>query len=491
MQPEDMELVRQFARSDSQPAFAELVRRHVNLVYSVALRQLGNPHDAEEVAQVVFAILARKAPHLPAGTVLSGWLYQAARLTSANFRRAVSRRRHRDQEAYMQFAENSDPDVSWQRLGPLLEEAMAQLGEKERNAILLRFFENRTVPEVADALGVQEAAAQKRVSRGTEKLRAFFVRRGIQVSAVALLASLGAHAVQAAPADLGPRVAATALTGAATGTSTATLIKTTLKLMAWTKTKIAAVTVVTILLTTGTATLVVHQVNAETQNTDALWEFPDIGSDTVAKLPPTVKILPAKFESGDLAQGNGPDSDKFVGIGQPVVSIVWAAYDWPQARTVFAGPEPTDRYDFITTLANGSREALRQELKSKLGLVGRTETRDMDVLLLKVKNPNAPGLLPPRPDKYCYMGGKHNRIEIKWANERLSKMVSFLESASKMPIIDAIGITNYYSVDLKWVEPEDTDPQHQALRKAMLDQLGLELVPGHQPVDMLIVENVR
>src|ERR1035438_8250518 len=133
MQADDMDLVRQFARNNSDEAFAVLVRRHVNLVYSVALRQLGNPHDAEEVTQAVFIILARKAASLREGTILSGWLYQTARLTSANFQRTALRRLHREQEAFMQFTENSDPDISWQRLSPLLEEAMARLGQKERD----------------------------------------------------------------------------------------------------------------------------------------------------------------------------------------------------------------------------------------------------------------------------------------------------------------------------------------------------------------------
>ena len=160
-----MDWLRQFARSGSDEAFAALVRRHVNLVYSVALRRLGNPHEAEEVTQAVFIILARKAAELREGTILSGWLYQTARLTSANFQRAASRRRHREQEAFMQFTEDSDAEASWERLSPLLEEAMARLGQKERDAVVLRFFENRTVREVANALGLREAAAQKRVNR--------------------------------------------------------------------------------------------------------------------------------------------------------------------------------------------------------------------------------------------------------------------------------------------------------------------------------------
>ena len=284
--------------------------------------------------------------------------------------------------------------------------------------MVLRFFENRTVREVAHALGLGEAAAQKRVNRATDKLRAFFIRRGVQVSTVALLASIGTHAVQAAPAELVAKLAAAeALKGAAASSSTLTLIKTTLKLMAWTKAKITTVAVVGILLAAGTTTIAVRQIT--TRKAGEPWRVANISSDTVAKLPPEVKILPTKFrQPGNLA-GVAPGVAKFVGIGQPVVNIVWAAYDWPQARTIFATPEPTDRYDFIATLAQGSREALQQELKNKLGLVGHHENRDMDVLLLKVRNANAPGLRSPTQGGYCYLNQNNHNVEIRWANDNL------------------------------------------------------------------------
>jgi uncharacterized protein (TIGR03435 family) len=217
----------------------------------------------------------------------------------------------------------------------------------------------------------------------------------------------------------------------------------------------------------------------------------NISSDTVARLPPEVKILPTKFrQPGNLA-GVGPGVAKFVGIGQPVVNIVWAAYDWPQARTIFAAPEPTGRYDFITTLAQGPREALQQELKNKLGLVGHHETRDMDVLLLKVRNANAPGLHPPAQGGYCYLNEDNRNVEIKWADETISKLGEFLESAAKMPILDQTGLTGHYSVDIKWAEPDGVDSQHTALQQVLLDQLGLELVPDREPVDMLVVEKAN
>jgi RNA polymerase sigma factor (sigma-70 family) len=275
MHVDDMELVREFAANNSDDAFAGLVRRHVNLVYSVALRRLGSAQEAEEVTQVVFIILARKAASLRSGTVLSGWLYQTAQLTAANSQRAALRRQRREQEAFMELAEPSGPDPSWRRLGPLLEEAMSRLREKERDAVVLRFFENRSFAEVAAALGVQEAAAQKRVNRATEKLRQFFVRRGIQVSAVALLASIGAHAVQAAPSGLASAIAVAAPKATVAGGSTLTLIKTTLKIMAWTKAKTAIVTAATLVVAgvLTTAVVVQHRHGTDTPVPRTSWVF--------------------------------------------------------------------------------------------------------------------------------------------------------------------------------------------------------------------------
>ena len=159
----------------------------------------------------------------------------------------------------MQFSEQSQPGVHWHRLAPLLEEAMARLGPKERDAVVMRYFENSTVREVAAALGLHEDAAQKRVNRGTEKLREYFVRRGVQVSTTALLASIGTYAVQAAPAHLANTISAVTLVkGAAASPSTLTLAKGALKIMAWTKTKTTIVGLALALSGMGTTTLVVE-----------------------------------------------------------------------------------------------------------------------------------------------------------------------------------------------------------------------------------------
>src|SRR6266566_7911066 len=154
MMSEDMALVQEYAESNSEQAFATLVSRHVNLVYSVALRQARNPHLAEEITQCVFIVLARKAKSLSPKTILPGWLCRTARYISADTLKIQRRRQFREQESHMQSILNeSDSDV-WEQIAPLLDEALNCLGEKEHNAVVLRFFEGKDLKQVGASLGM-------------------------------------------------------------------------------------------------------------------------------------------------------------------------------------------------------------------------------------------------------------------------------------------------------------------------------------------------
>jgi RNA polymerase sigma factor (sigma-70 family) len=259
----DIELLAEYQASDSEAAFRGLVERHVNLVYAVALRSTGNAHQAKEITQAVFLVLAKKAHGLSRRTVLSGWLYQTARLTAANFLRTERRRAQREQEAYLQSLMNEpQTDEAWQQIAPLLDEAMGRLGEKDRNAVVLRFFDGRSLGEVGAALGTNADAAKMRVNRALEKLRKFFMKRNVTLTTALIAGAVSANSVQAAPIGLALNVAAAAKTSAVAA-STLAVAKGALKIMAWTKAKTATVAAATVLLTIGTTTVVVQKTFGE------------------------------------------------------------------------------------------------------------------------------------------------------------------------------------------------------------------------------------
>jgi RNA polymerase sigma factor (sigma-70 family) len=210
MAESDLELLEQYARHNSEEAFAMLVSRRLGMVYSAALRQVNSPQLAEEVAQSVFADLARKALKLKPGTLLTAWLYQVTRRTAIDVVRKESSRQARERMA-AEMTDMKADSAEWGQLRPLLDEAMEALEEADRNALLLRYFENRSLREVGQTLGTTEDTAQKRVSRAVERLRGLLAKRGLAIGAGSLVAVLSANALQAAPAGLQLTISAAAV----------------------------------------------------------------------------------------------------------------------------------------------------------------------------------------------------------------------------------------------------------------------------------------
>jgi RNA polymerase sigma factor (sigma-70 family) len=246
----DSELLRRYTETGCEDSFAELVRRHVGLVYWAAARQCnGDTSLAQDIAQSVFTDLARKAAALSRRRVLTGWLYTSAHFAAAKAVRTERRRHTHEKEAHAMdgLHRSSSADLDWERIRPAVDTAMHQLKASDRDLILMRYFENRPWAEVGENLGLSDDATRKRVARALDRLRAFLAKRGITNTA-SLAAVLSANAVQIVPAGLAGTLTVAALASAASGSGSALAL---LGLIASAKVKVA---IAGALLFTGVAT---------------------------------------------------------------------------------------------------------------------------------------------------------------------------------------------------------------------------------------------
>jgi uncharacterized protein (TIGR03435 family) len=237
------------------------------------------------------------------------------------------------------------------------------------------------------------------------------------------------------------------------------------------------------LLAAGTTTVTVEKI--EQRKADESWRVRPFDSRMLDRMSPQVKILPAKLPRGG-GWGNGMHG-KMMGTGVGVETIVQTAYGfWYSARTIVSTELPKDKYyDFVASLPSGNAEALQQDIKKQFGVVARRETIETNVLLLTVKYPNAQGLRPSttRSEMIRMQPGRFSSV-----NTPISDVVANLEGLLQIPVIDQTGIASRFDIDLKW---NKNDPQHNSLKQALTDQLGLELVPSREPVEMLVIEKAQ
>ena len=255
---DDAELLSRYAAEQSEAAFAELTRRHVDLVHSTALRLMnGDLHAAQDVTQQVFTEVARQAKRLARHPALVGWLYTTTRLMALRMNRTEQRRQAREQEANMmnQLLHDDTLPVDWNRFRPVIEDAMHELDDRDRHAVLLRYFQNKTLNEVGAELNLTENAARMRVDRALDKLRGKLARHGITTTAAALAAVVAANAVQAAPAGLAATISAAAFAGSAVQASTLIVATKTIAMTTLQKTIVAAALAAAV----GTGIYAVHQ----------------------------------------------------------------------------------------------------------------------------------------------------------------------------------------------------------------------------------------
>jgi uncharacterized protein (TIGR03435 family) len=394
----------------------------------------------------------------------------------------------------MQTILNESGGEVWPKIAPLLDDAVAALREKERQVIVLRFYEGRSLREVGLALGASEDAAKKRVGRALEKLRQSFAKRGVDSTTAAIAETISAHSVQIAPLALAKTISAVAVAkGATASASTLTLIKGALKIMAWTKAKTAVTVGVAAIVAVGTTTAVVKTVeyhkNANLENYFVHFETMDLD-----KAPPVLILRPSRYaRQVDCIITTKPDLHDYGKVmrrGCGFAAILSSAYDFGTERIVLPADVPRGRFDLLLTLPSQPAEALRAAIKKQFGFVGYPETRDTDVLVMKISNPAATGIKVNTQHKDFTINWRKGELAI--VNFKMSDIAYCLGTGTfNLPVIDETGLTDSYDFVLHWNGNLNLNDQNKDIERALKEQIGLELVHTNMPIEMLVVEKAK
>lgn len=320
----DAQLLRDFASTGSEEAFAELVRRYVDLVYSAALRMVCDSHLAQDVTQGTFLALSRNASELVECSFLSGWLHRTAQNIAAQTVRTEVRRRVREEKAsIMNEVLAGESEADWGEVSQHLDAALGELSEVDRGVILQRYFERRSAQEISVTLGVSEDAAQRRVARAVQRLRDFFAKRGVTVGTGGIIALVSAHAVEAAPLGMAASVTAAIAMAGTTGATSA---------VTGTAFKFMATTLLKPILMTGAAIAVSVALVVQHQRMEALGKE-KLGLQTqLAQNEATVAELVEKAKKGSGQVGSDPRLAELVQLRNEVSRLHALEAEWSKER---------------------------------------------------------------------------------------------------------------------------------------------------------------
>jgi RNA polymerase sigma factor (sigma-70 family) len=561
----DIDLLRQFTRDHSQDAFTQLVQRHLNLVYAAALRQVRSPHLAQEVAQSVFVDLARNATKVirggeasspggdsgaPTQKCMTPWLYAVTRRSAIDVVRKESRRQAREQIAVQMNNLNASPDVEWTHLAPLLDEAMCELDETDRTAVLLRFFEDQSLRDVGEALGLGEDAAQKRVSRALEQLRACLAKHGITAGATGLGVVIVANAVQAAPVGL-----VAAISAAVSGTSGAALFMTAIQKIAVTAAVAVSVGVaiyqakeaararaelralheqqaplagqiqqlqkerdtasnrlaglkedlaqanqnqLELLKLRGEVSRLKRLPPEQTSVADDNWRNANLRTNyTLAKkilreTMPQVRIVDSKHDhfAGEFSVGDSTQYDK-AGNFLSRTTNAWQSIGLGVDANVLvlSAYESIQAHSiFPADLPAGRYDYIANLPQGAQGRLQEEIRNRLGLTATKVEvNTNVYALVFHDPDSAVYQETN------MFAGVKVEYWSHLLEGLYHAPVVNLSGLTNYYVFDCNFHRPrKQTDDEFKQIVLARIrGQLGLELIATNYPIEMLVVEDVK
>ncbi len=342
----DHELLREYAETGDEAAFAEVVQRYLRLVYSTAFRLLaGDAHLAEDVAQGVFTDLARKARVLSGHETLAGWLHTSTRYLSHKTLRSQWRRQVREQKAVAMHEPNPVQEISLEQLRPVLDEAVGQLGETDRDAVLLRFFQGKSYREVAAILHLDENTVNKRVERALEKMRRHFARQGVTTTGALLATAITVQAATPLPAGLTAKVTGASLAGS---TSAGGLAHAVWKIFFMTM-KIKTILVAAVAV--SAAAFIVSQ-NREIAQLQARL---DERNSTVKKLGPRSAPSASMGQSASVAEASNLDEIQ-AALAEVIVEMKSGAYSDASKQAFYQFLDQLDNQSMAAALAYADHE---------------------------------------------------------------------------------------------------------------------------------------
>jgi hypothetical protein len=396
----------------------------------------------------------------------------------------------------MQSTLNEPAQEVWSQIAPLIEGAMGKLGDRDRDAIVLRYFENKSLAEVGAALGASEDAAKMRVNRALEKLRNIFAKRGVDSTTTMLGGAIAANSIHAAPAGLAKTISTVAIAkGAAAGGSTLALAKGALKVMAWSKAKTAVAAGLAAFLGLSTA-VVVFKVVYFPAIKDSYFQpnykhFQNLPRGLFV-LRPTHFTAPTNglAYSAEDSSPSGEHVTLLMGRNQSFEQLMTQAYGGYQPYTVFPLSTPKGNYDYLCTILDSrAGEHLQAAIRKKLGYTATWQERDAEVLLLNMRRPASPGLRPASGAKNSE-AWLDSETRLEFRNRALWTLANEIERAINMPVLDQTGRPEALDFDLNCARADLAGRNWESIDQA-LGQLGLELVSTNLPTKMLVVERAK
>jgi uncharacterized protein (TIGR03435 family) len=483
--PNDAELVSK-SLTGNRDAFGQIVARYQSLLCSLAYSATGSLSQSEDLAQETFVAAWKQLHNLREPEKLCAWLCRISRNLTYDALRQQGREPSHCAESLEEISESHSPEplpveqaISNEEQA-ILWRSLERIPEIYREPLVLFYRERQSIESVAKDLDLSEDAVKQRLSRGRKLLQEqvlAFVEGALEKTAPGKAFTLGVvAALPLLAASTGVTTAGVTASQGSVGTKGASALT---KILLMIKSTKVAVAVAVAMAAAVVTPIVVRQISSA--DDPRYWEADSAALD---KIPPVFILRPTQFARHGGSTRNG---DKIMSKDIRVNELLEYAYRFSPPRMVLPSKLPQEHFDLLLTLPDRPMETLQQAIQDKFGLTAHRETREADVLILKVRNANAPGL-QIHTGGDSSLSGQANELTVR--NMTIAEWSRNLDWRFAKAVVDQTGLNDRYDIHLQW-PPRPGESDRDAFQRAMLEQLGLELAPGREPIEMLVVEKTK